>query len=158
MEGRGGEGKEAGERVRCCISVCLLQTGACMHTCLLPAAIRCLLSWLYGLAAAAAGTAAAAGAATFAAVTVSFPLLLLLLPVLLLLPAGSLLQLLPLLLPLLLAAYRVGMVTSLGVALRASLRMRMRYCVIFVRRCLFLCTKNLGQYSRCWSSCSSACA
>lgn len=39
-----------------------------------------------------------------------------------------------------------GMVTSFGCALSCSLRMRIRYWVIFVRRCLFLWTRNLGQY------------
>ena len=44
-------------------------------------------------------------------------------------------------------------VVSLGVARSASLRMRIRYCVILVRRCLFLCTRNLGQCWRCSSTC-----
>ena len=30
--------------------------------------------------------------------------------------------------------------------------------VILVRRCLFLCTRNLGQNCRCWLICSRACA
>lgn len=47
---------------------------------------------------------------------------------------------------------------SLGLTFRASLRMRMRYCVILVSLCLFLCTRNLGQNSRCSSSCFSASA
>ena len=40
--------------------------------------------------------------------------------------------------------------------LSASLRMRIMYCVILVSRCLFLCTKNLGQCARCSFTCSSA--
>lgn len=52
--------------------------------------------------------------------------------------------------------HRAGMVTSSGPPLSASLRMRMRYCVILVSRCLFLCTRNLGQCCRCASSWSSA--
>ena len=39
----------------------------------------------------------------------------------------------------------VGMVIILGWGFRASRLMRMRYCVIFVSRCLFLCTRNFGQ-------------
>ena len=35
---------------------------------------------------------------------------------------------------------------------------RMRYWVIFVRRCLFLCTRNLGQNTSCSSICASALA
>jgi hypothetical protein len=46
-------------------------------------------------------------------------------------------------------AHLAGMVMSSGRDLSASLRMRIRYCVILVRRCLFLCTRNLGQNSRC---------
>ena len=48
------------------------------------------------------------------------------------------------------------MVTSLDRGFSASLRMRIRYCVIFVSRCLFLCTRNLGQNARCSSICGSA--
>lgn len=55
-----------------------------------------------------------------------------------------------------LRAHRAGTVTSAGRGRTASLRMRMRYCVILVRRCLFLCTRNLGQYARCSSICASA--
>ncbi len=43
------------------------------------------------------------------------------------------------------APHLFGIVTSLGVVFSASLRMRMRYCVILVNRCLFLWTRNLGQ-------------
>ena len=39
----------------------------------------------------------------------------------------------------------VGMVMILGWGLSARRLMRMRYCVILVSRCLFLCTRNLGQ-------------
>ena len=49
-----------------------------------------------------------------------------------------------------------GSVTSLGRGLRARRRMRTRYWVIFVSRCLFLCTRKLGQNARCSSICSSA--
>ncbi len=50
------------------------------------------------------------------------------------------------------------MPTSLGRAFTSSFRMRMRYWVILVKRCLFLCTKNLGQYCRCSLICSNAAA
>lgn len=46
-----------------------------------------------------------------------------------------------------------GTILSRGLA--SSLRMRMRYCVIFVSRCLFLCTRNLGQKARCSSICGA---
>ena len=38
----------------------------------------------------------------------------------------------------------------------AIFRMRIKNCVILVSRCLFLCTRNLGQYCRCSSICSIA--
>jgi len=37
-----------------------------------------------------------------------------------------------------------------------SLRMRIKYWWIFVKRCLFLCTMNLPQYASCSSICFSA--
>lgn len=46
--------------------------------------------------------------------------------------------------------------TSCGRILVASRRILMRYCVIFVRRCLFLCIRNFGQYCKCSSICSRA--
>ena len=52
-------------------------------------------------------------------------------------------------------AHRVASGTTLSRGLLASLRMRMRYCVILVSRCLFLCTRNLGQYARCSSICAA---
>ena len=39
----------------------------------------------------------------------------------------------------------VGMVMIMGCGFRARRLMRMRYCVILVSRCLFLCTRNFGQ-------------
>ena len=47
--------------------------------------------------------------------------------------------------PLRAPTHRAGMVTSLGRVLSCRRRMRIRYCVILVSRCLFLCTRNLGQ-------------
>lgn len=54
--------------------------------------------------------------------------------------------------------YLLARGTSFGLILSANLRMRIRYCVIFVSLCLFLWTRNLGQNSRCSSSCLSASA
>ncbi len=53
------------------------------------------------------------------------------------------------------AARLVGMVTIFERGFNDSLRMRIMYCVIFVSRCLFLCTRNLGQNARCSSICAS---
>lgn len=39
----------------------------------------------------------------------------------------------------------VGIVMILGCGFRARRLMRIRYCVILVSRCLFLCTRNFGQ-------------
>ena len=55
-------------------------------------------------------------------------------------------------------AHLVAMGTSLGRERMARRLTRMRYWVIFVRRCLFLCTKNLGQYASCSSICARALA
>jgi len=48
--------------------------------------------------------------------------------------------------------------TSFGRACKESLRMRIRYCVILVRRCLHLCTMKFGQYLSSSSICLSAVA
>lgn len=52
--------------------------------------------------------------------------------------------------------YLVASGTISVVLLVAIFRLRMRYCVILVKRCLFLWTRNFGQYWRCSSICSIA--
>jgi hypothetical protein len=52
--------------------------------------------------------------------------------------------------------YLVASGTTFKRGLLASFRIRIRYCVIFVSLCLFLCTRNLGQYAICSSICTIA--
>ena len=53
-------------------------------------------------------------------------------------------------------AYLVASGTISVLDLVAILRILIRNCVILVSLCLFLCTRNLGQYCRCSSICSKA--
>ena len=56
------------------------------------------------------------------------------------------------------SAHLVAIGTSFGRERIARRLTRIRYWVILVRRCLFLCTKNLGQYASCSSICARALA
>jgi hypothetical protein len=53
---------------------------------------------------------------------------------------------------------RAGSVTIFGLFSLRSFRVRMKNCVIFVKRCLLLCTRNLDQCCNKPSTCFKALA